>query len=201
MTAYAQTGDREGVGRMLDRIAEIVMARGRTPIFSATYFAGDPARAEQWAARLATSNTSAFEKLFAHDLYLTAGNLEKANRVEKEIDPSQLDPAFRLLLEVRNFCANGRDTEGRTLTLDRLGGIRSRDGLLIPLARVGAPDFDMRHLLPSDETPAGRALVSQFLVSPYFDLASFPRLRAELERRGVSLGEASALAYACRPQA
>ena len=92
IAAYAGIGDWKGVGKMLDRSAELEVARDITPLTTAYYFPYDRGRAKHWADRLASANLGNFEKTFAVDLYLAAGESEAAYAV---MDASDVDDVSR----------------------------------------------------------------------------------------------------------
>ena len=200
MIGYAQTGNWDGVGRMLDSLAASAMARGQVPIYSPTYLSHDASRAEQWAARLALADTNDFQKFYAQGIYLVAGDRNAGLRVGRTIDPAKLDGDLRNLLELRTMCAEGRHAQGRKLALDLLAKSDAQDGSLLPVAQVGAPDYDVRKLLPPDDTPAQRALLSQFLVNPWLDTSRFPKLRAILAEQGIERGPIGAMPFSCKPR-
>ena len=198
MIVYAQMGDNGGVGRALDRLEKIQMARGRIPIYSPSYLARVPARARRWAGRLSTERASAFDQLFAHGIYVAVGDREAAAQLAPRIDRSRLPADLQRLLEVRALCADGQMRQGRERALSLLEADRRRDGSMLAIAQAGVPDYDVRKLLPSENSAAERALLAQFLVNPWLDPAAFPILSEILARQGVDRKKAKPMPLSCR---
>lgn len=175
MIVYAQIGDRAGVGRMLDRLSPIIMASGQTPIYSPSYLYDDPTRARRWADRLARPDRSNFEKFYAHGIYLAAGDAEEAAAVAQRIDKSELSTPIADIFDMRRACASGDSVKGNAIAMRKLVDA-DRSGQFLTMALEGAPNFDIRQILPHDDSQASLALLSQNLVNPAFDARRFPAL-------------------------
>ena len=198
ISAYARVGNWEGVSTMLDRLAELEMARGITPLTTAYYFPHDRGRAKQWADRLAAANTSDFEKTFAVDLYLAAGEKEAAYGAMDAIDLNAVSALRRNLLQLQRLCSGGKHDEGRRLAQQLLKRSDWRDGSVMAYVVTGSPDYDLTQVLPSDETAAGRALLARYLFSPWFDYTQFPRLVDVLRQQGIHDRTVTTAPFACR---
>lgn len=198
VSAYARIGNWEGVGAMLDRLATLEMARGITPLTTAYYFPNDPARAKQWADRLASEHTSDFEKSFAVDLYLAAGEKKAAIQTMDIIDRDAVSDLRRNLFRLQRLCASGNHLAGRRLAQELLARSDWRDGSVMAYVVTGAPDYDLTKILPSDETAAGRALLARYLFSPWFDYTQFPALTEVVRQQGFADREVVQAPFSCK---
>lgn len=134
----------------------------------------------------------------AHRALLSAGEYDAARALVPGLIASNLPDDTKQLVQIRQFCADGRTIDARAL-IDTLkaGDVRRLNPRWQALMTIGARRSADSLLRPLD-TPERLTALMQYLVYPEFNVSAFPTLAARLRADGIGASRPAPIPYACR---
>ena len=134
----------------------------------------------------------------AHRALLWAGDVDGASQLVSIIQSSDMPETSRLLVNLRQACAENRLTDAAR-AYDRLLTDHGDDTSIIWIAHsiMNQDDKALETLMALDESEDIRSL-RNFLTYAYFDARPFPNLMALLESQGVEPREPRDIPYQCK---
>jgi TolB-like protein len=166
------------------------------------YHRVDPAAAAELIDPWLAGDGRNLDELYqAHRILLAAGRVEEAASIADQYLARSTDKSGRILLRVRQLCAEGRTAEAESF-FRSLGesptGVLSDDRVIRwhMLNYLGLPGDAVEVLRPDDEV-GGAYVLSTFLTYTFFDPRPFPNLSAALRRHGALRAEPMPIPYQC----
>ncbi|GAA0626904.1 hypothetical protein GCM10009422_24790 [Brevundimonas kwangchunensis] len=198
----AYSGDRAGMRRAAGQVHQLSLEEGepRSRAITISVMAMDLDVAVRYAReQLAQRPEQAVTQYQAHRAYIWAGRFDEARRLLPPIRTSGLAPATRLLAEMRQACAEGRQAEALRLKsqIDATGNLNTR---WLAAALAGDARGAVALLRPLDREGSLPNLM-QYMINPGFDARQFPVLHDRLTRNGVRPHLPAPIPHACPPRA
>jgi hypothetical protein len=134
----------------------------------------------------------------AHRALLSAGDVQAAAQLVPRLLASKLPAGSKMVVEVRQACA-----EGRTRDADRLlAQLKPGDSDYVSphwlaLNLLGRDD-EAAKLLDFMDTPVYFNALSSYLLYPQFDVTRYPNLQAVLTAQGIHRPPAKLPPFACK---
>ena len=169
-------------------------------ILSLSVWAGDGERAAAYARQALEGGSAGMEVVYqAHRALLTAGATDEAATLLPQLLDSDLPPLGKVLVQVRQACAEGRIDDARRLHAS-MAAIDDPDTSerWHVLQLLGRPEEASRQLAYMD-TPAYFNALSSFMVYPNFDLSRYPNLESVMVAQGIHRPPPQRESYACKP--
>lgn len=141
---------------------------------------------------------SAFVVYQAHRSLLWAGDIDGASRLVSTIQASDLPEQSRLLVKLRQACAENRLSDAAQI-YDRLNADYADDtsNRWISYRIMNQDEKAIATLMELDQSEDIRSL-SNFLSYAYFDARPFPNLMALLASQGIEPREPRVIPYRCK---
>lgn len=204
VTISAYAGRRDITREAANRLQRLSIEAGNpvSRAITASVLARDYAAAVDHAReQLQLRPDNALLNYQAHRALLALGRRDEARALVPGLIASSLPQDSKQLVQIRQYCADGRDADARalvdTLPVDDVRRLNPRWQALMTIGARRSADSLLRPL----DTPERLTGLMQYLVYPEFNVSAFPTLAARLRADGISPSRPAPIPYACRATA